>query len=126
MWFTEARADCHSPSVKPSRHSGPIIAMNVTHALSFRRFHVVSLGSGTFRQIADQVDSKIVVRQVQRMSRDPRAFGEDVHPCNDLLVLLVDINLWMSGQGMQYERTTPLDTYLSLFDRKQCILVIDM
>ncbi len=51
----------------------------------------MSLVSGTFKQIADHVDRKMVARQAQRMSRVPRPSGEDVHPCNALLVLFVDI-----------------------------------
>ena len=53
--------------------------------------HMVSLGFGTFRQMADQVDRKMVATQAQSMSRVPRLFGEDVHPCNALLVVFADI-----------------------------------
>jgi hypothetical protein len=88
---TDARADCHSPSAKMSRYSGPIIEMKVIQILRLRCFHVVSLESGTFRQIADHVDRKMVARQAQTMSKVPRPCGEDVHPCNALLVLFIDI-----------------------------------
>lgn len=100
--------------------------MTVSQALRLRCLYIVSLGSGTFRQIADQVDSKIVVRQVHRMSRDPREFGEDVHPCNDLLVSFTDMKLRTSVQGMLYECTTPLDAYLSLLDNKHWKRVINI
>jgi hypothetical protein len=65
--------------------------MKVIQALRLNCVKVVSLGSGTFRQIADHVDKKMVARQAQRMSRVPRPSGEDVHPRNALLVLFVDI-----------------------------------
>ena len=65
--------------------------MKVIQVLRLRCVHIVSLVSGTFRQIADPVDRKMVARQPQRMSRVPRPSGEDVHPCNALLVLFGDI-----------------------------------
>ena len=51
----------------------------------------MSLGFGTLRQMADHVDRKMVATQAQRMSKVPRPFGEDVHPCNASLVLFADI-----------------------------------
>ena len=52
---------------------------------------MVSEGSGTFRHMADHVARKIVAKHDQIMSRLPRPFGEDVHPCNVLDVMLVDM-----------------------------------
>ena len=58
-----------------------MIEINVIQLLRLRNIHIVSSGLGTFMQIADHVDRKIVARQVHRMSKLPLPEGENVHPC---------------------------------------------
>lgn len=65
--------------------------MKVIQVLRLKYVQTVSVGLGTFKQMADHVDRKIVVEQDQMMSSVPRPSGEDVYPCNVLFVLLSDI-----------------------------------
>ena len=68
-----------------------MIEIKVIKVLRFMCVPEVSLGFGTFRQMADHVERKMVAPDAHRMSRVPRLFGEDVHPCNGSLVLFVPI-----------------------------------
>ena len=92
-----------------SRYSGPSTDNKVSQVFRSQYVHIVSQGSGTFRQIADQLDKMIVGRQVQMISKVTRLSGEGVHPCNTSLSLFVgmlNVDKLLRDEGIEESITT--------------------